>query len=44
MSVPSILGRGGLEQVLEIPLDASEQRALQFSAEQLQQVIRTLDL
>lgn len=44
MSVPSILGCSGLEQVLEIPLDASEQRALQFSAEQLRQVIGTLDL
>ena len=44
LSIPSIVGRNGLEQVLEIPLDAGEREALRASAGQLRQVIRELSL
>ena len=44
LSIPSIIGRNGLEQVLEIPLDQGERRALECSAQQLQQVIREMEL
>ena len=44
LSIPSVVGQDGLEQVLEIPLDAAERRALVFSAQQLQQVIREIGL
>lgn len=43
LSIPSIVGRNGLEQVLEIPLDEGERRALEFSAQQLRQVIREIE-
>ena len=44
LSIPSIIGRNGLEQVLEIPLDQGERRALECSAQQLQHVIREMEL
>ena len=44
LSVPSIVGQAGLEQVLEIPLDASERRALAASAGQLRQVMGEMSL
>jgi L-lactate dehydrogenase len=44
ISIPSIVGRQGLEKVLEIPLDQEEKRSLHASAEQLQAVIRRLHL
>ena len=44
LSIPSIIGRNGLEQVLEIPLDQGERRALECSAQQLQQDIREMEL
>ena len=43
-SIPSIVGKNGVEKVLEIPLNEEEQRALQSSAEQLKAVIRRLEL
>lgn len=44
LSIPSIVGRRGVEQILEIPLADSEREALQGSAEQLREVISALDL
>ncbi len=39
LSVPSVVGRNGLEQILEIPLDAPEHQALLDSARQLAQAV-----
>ncbi len=44
LSVPSIVGKNGVEKVLEIPLSESENAALQASAAQMREVIKTLDL
>ncbi len=44
LSIPSILGRQGLEEILEIPLSPEEERALQASARQMQEAIASLDL
>ena len=44
LSIPSIVGRRGAEQILEIPLAPEEQQALTDSANQLLEVIRTLNL
>jgi L-lactate dehydrogenase len=43
LSLPTIISRSGVDRVLSIPLNASEQRALQASAEALKQYIDTLD-
>ena len=39
LSRPVILGRKGIEEVLELPLDDGEQKALRASAESLRSVI-----
>ena len=39
MSRPVILGRSGIEEVLELPLDDGEKKALKASAESLRGVI-----
>ncbi|MDO5602527.1 MAG: L-lactate dehydrogenase [Oscillospiraceae bacterium] len=44
LSVPSIVGKEGLETILEIPLSESEQKALYASAAQLNEVIHKLSL
>ena len=44
LSIPSIVGRRGVEQVLEIPLADNEREALHASAGQLQNVIGELNL
>ena len=44
LSIPSIVGRRGVEQILEIPLADSEREALNSSAAQLREVIGELDL
>lgn len=44
LSIPSIVGKNGLEKVLEIPLGETEQSALHSSAQQLQEVIAGLNL
>lgn len=44
LSVPSIVGKNGLEKILEIPLGESERTALNRSARQLQKVISGLNL
>ena len=44
LSIPSIVGKNGLEKVLEIPLGQAEQFALQDSARQLKDVIAGLAL
>ena len=44
LSIPSIVGRRGVEQILEIPLSDSEQEALHASANQLREAIGGLDL
>ncbi len=42
--VPSIVGAEGIEKVLDIPLDASEQQQLEHSVQTLKDVITGLDL
>ena len=44
LSIPSIVGRRGAEQILEIPLSDSEREALESSAAQLREVIDGLEL
>ena len=44
LSVPSIVGRSGLEQTLEIPLSGDEERSLRTSAEQISAAIKELKL
>ena len=43
LSLPTIIGRYGVDRVLSIPLNASEQQALQGSAEALKRYIDSLD-
>jgi len=43
LSLPSIVGRCGLEEILEIPLSSSEEAALQASARQMREVIEQAD-
>ena len=42
LSVPSIVGRDGVEQILEIPLSVAEKRKLMRSAESLKEVIESV--
>ena len=42
LSIPAIVGKGGVEAILEIPLSESERLALGASAAQLRDVIATL--
>ncbi len=44
LSVPSIVGKNGVEKVLEIPLNEKETAALQASAAQMKEIIDTLNL
>ena len=44
LSIPSIVGKNGLEKILEIPLGQAERSALDVSARQLQEVIAGLKL
>lgn len=44
LSLPAVVGRRGLEEVLEIPLDQRERQALDASARQLQTAISGLAL
>ena len=44
LSIPSIVGKDGLEKILEIPLGQAERSALDVSARQLQEVIAGLQL
>ena len=44
LGIPSVVGKCGIEKVLEIPLNGKEMTALQSSAEQLKKVIATLHL
>lgn len=44
LSIPSIVGRGGLEEVLDIALNGTERRALEDSARQLKEAIASLKL
>ena len=44
LSIPSIVGRRGVEQILEIPLADNEREALHASARQLRDVINELNL
>ncbi len=44
LSVPAIVGRRGVEQILEIPLSPEEGEALHSSAGRLREVIKQLDL
>jgi L-lactate dehydrogenase len=43
LSLPTIISRGGIDRVLPIPLNASEERALENSAATLKQYIGLLD-
>ena len=44
LSIPSIVGREGLREILEIPLSGAESGALRQSARQMQEAISALDL
>lgn len=44
LSIPSVVGKNGVEKVLEIPLDETEDGALHASAAQLREVIGALAL
>lgn len=44
LSIPSIVGKNGLEKILELPLGEAEQSALNRSAQQLKEVIAGLKL
>ena len=44
LSIPSIVGRGGLEEILEMPLSQEEQQALEASAKQMKAAITSLHL
>ena len=44
LSIPAIVGRDGLEKILEIPLGQAERTALRDSAQQLKQAIGGLAL
>ena len=44
LSIPSIVGREGLEEVLEIPLSGEEAQALRQSAKQMEEAIASLNL
>ena len=44
LSIPSIVGRDGLQEILEIPLSGAENGALRQSARQMQEAIAALDL
>ena len=44
LSIPSVLGKNGLEKILEIPLSLEEDAALHTSAAQLKSVIAQLEL
>ena len=44
LSLPAVVDRGGLEEVLEIPLSQEERWALAASAQQMEQAIASLDL
>jgi malate dehydrogenase len=44
LGVPTIIGRGGIERVLEVPLTAGEQEALNTSAAAVQKLVGSLDI
>ena len=44
LSLPALVGRNGLEEVLEIPMSGEERQALEQSAQQLKEAIATLKL
>ena len=44
LSLPAVLGRSGLEEVLEIPLSPGERAALAASAAQMREAIASLGL
>lgn len=44
LSIPSVIGKNGIEKILEIPLSGSERAGLQDSAAQLKAVIDRLNL
>ena len=44
LSIPAVVGRGGLEEVREIPLDGGESQALSASARQLGEAIASVKL
>ncbi|MBO1770676.1 L-lactate dehydrogenase [Agrococcus sp. TF02-05] len=43
LSLPSVLGRGGVERVLEVPMEDAERAALERSAEAIASTLRSLD-
>jgi len=44
MSIPAVIGKGGVEHVLDIPLNDEEQRNLDRSAKTLKDLLSSLDL
>ncbi len=43
LSVPCIVGKGGVEEILEMPLSVSERKQLQKSANEIKKVIKTIE-
>ena len=44
LSVPAVIGRGGVKKVLDIPLNADEERRLKLSASTISDCIDKLDI
>lgn len=44
LGVPCVIGAGGIEQVLDIPLDSREKKLIENSAYAIKEVIRSADL
>ena len=44
LSLPVVLGRSGIERVLELPLSPDERRALKHSADTLKNVIKSVGI
>ena len=43
MGVPAVIGRNGVERILEVPLEDEEKAALQRSAEHVRKLMREVD-
>ena len=44
LSIPSVVGQNGLEDILEIPLSSSEKQELDRSVRQMEEAITSLNL
>lgn len=44
LSIPTVIGRGGAEQILEINFDEEETEKLRMSADELREVLDKIDI